>query len=236
MLSIIIPTLNEEKYLPKLLQSIKEQTFSDYEIIVSDACSEDSTTKIAENFSCRVVVSNRERRHPSIQRNAGAKIAQGDMLIFFDADTGIIGNDFLEKVIDEFNQRNLGIAGFYLLFDSNKFFYRFYRRVYNFVVFCAQYFKPMAVGAGIITYRKWHEQVGGFDESLFIGEDQVYCESISKLSKFRILKSKKTFFSVRRFEKFGPWKMFANLVYSVLYVLIFGPIKKRIIKYEFGKW
>ncbi len=236
MLSIIIPTLNEEKYLSKLLESIKRQTFSDYEIIVSDACSEDNTIQIAENFNCKVVISDKERRHPSIQRNAGAKIAQGDIIIFFDADTGIIGDDFLEKVVVEFNSRNLGAAGFYLLFDSNKFFYRFYRRVYNFVVFCAQYFKPMAVGAGIITRKKWHDEVGGFDESLFIGEDQVYCEKISKLAKFRMLKCKRTFFSIRRFEKFGPWKVFANLVYSVLYVLIFGPIKKKIIKYDFGKW
>jgi len=236
MLSIVIPTLNEEKYLPKLLNDIRRQTFSDYEIIVSDACSEDNTTKVAEDFSCKVVVSSKERRHPSIQRNTGAKIAQGDILLFLDADTGIIGDDFLEKVVDEFNKRGLGSAGFYLLFESKKLFYSFYRCFYNFSVFCAQYFKPLAVGAGIIVRKKWHDQIGGFDETIFIGEDQVYCEKISKLGKFRILKSKKTFFSIRRFEKSGPWKMFANLIYSASYVVFFGPIKKKIIKYEFGKW
>lgn len=236
MLSIIIPTLNEEKYLPKLLESIKRQTFSDYEIIVSDACSEDNTTRVAEDFGCRVVVSSKEKRHPSIQRNVGAKIAQGDIIIFFDADTGIIGDDFLDKILTEFDKRKLGIAGFYLLFLSKKPFYYFARYFYNFTIFCAQYFKPMAVGAGIVVRKKWHNQIGGFDESLFIGEDQVYCEKISKLSKFRILKSKKTFFSTRRFDKHGTWKTLFDLVYVFLYVIIFGPIKKKIIEYDFGKW
>ena len=48
MISIVIPTLNEEKYLSKLLKSIKNQTFKDYEIIVSDNNSKDNTKKIAK--------------------------------------------------------------------------------------------------------------------------------------------------------------------------------------------
>ena len=46
MISIVIPTLNEEKYLPKLLVSIKKQHYKDYEIIVADAGSKDNTRKI----------------------------------------------------------------------------------------------------------------------------------------------------------------------------------------------
>ena len=54
-LSIIIPTYNEEKYLPELLKSIKEQNFSSYEIIVADNDSNDNTVKIAESYGCKVV-------------------------------------------------------------------------------------------------------------------------------------------------------------------------------------
>ena len=56
MLSIIIPTLNEEKYLPRLLESIKNQNFSDYEIIVSDGGSSDSTKQIALDNNCLFTV------------------------------------------------------------------------------------------------------------------------------------------------------------------------------------
>jgi len=47
MLSIVIPTLNEEKYLPRLIASLKKQNFSDYEIIVSDGMSNDGTKEAA---------------------------------------------------------------------------------------------------------------------------------------------------------------------------------------------
>ena len=50
ILSIIIPTYNEEEYLPLLLESIKQQDFRDYEIIVADANSKDNTVKIAEEY------------------------------------------------------------------------------------------------------------------------------------------------------------------------------------------
>jgi len=47
MLSIIIPALNEENYLPRLLDCFKKQNFKDYEIIVADADSKDKTREVA---------------------------------------------------------------------------------------------------------------------------------------------------------------------------------------------
>jgi len=55
MLSIIIPALNEEKYLPLLLKSLKSQNFNEYEIIVVDAGSSDKTVDIAKEYGCKVV-------------------------------------------------------------------------------------------------------------------------------------------------------------------------------------
>src|SRR3989338_639976 len=55
MLSIIIPTHNEENYLPKLLKCIKKQDHKDYEIIVGDSFSTDKTIKIARNYGCRII-------------------------------------------------------------------------------------------------------------------------------------------------------------------------------------
>ena len=54
-LSIIIPTYNEEWYLPKLLDSLDNQTFSDFEIIVADNHSKDCTVSVAKKHGCRVV-------------------------------------------------------------------------------------------------------------------------------------------------------------------------------------
>ena len=74
ILSIIIPTYNEEEYLPVLLDSIKSQSFDDYEIIVADANSTDKTREIAESYGCIVVAGGL----PAVGRNNGAKIAKGE--------------------------------------------------------------------------------------------------------------------------------------------------------------
>ena len=149
-----------------------------------------------------------------------------------DADTDLPNNYFLEKTIAEFNFKKLSVAGFFLDFKSNKFFYKFYRRVYNGVATLAQWIKPLALGAGIIIKRELHDKINGFNEELYIGEDQVYVEQASKFGKFRLIQSTKIFFSIRRFEKEGPWKLFFKIVYSTLYVIFCGPIKKKIIKYD----
>lgn len=60
MLSIIIPTLNEEKYLPRLLDSIYKQDFKNYEIIVSDAGSSDKTFEVAKRYGTKFILSDKE--------------------------------------------------------------------------------------------------------------------------------------------------------------------------------
>ena len=92
MLSIIIPTLNEEKYLPLLLKSIKEQNVKDYEIIISDAQSTDKTLDIAKKNNCKIVLGGL----PGKARNEGAKVAKGNLLLFLDADV-LLGPNFLKN-------------------------------------------------------------------------------------------------------------------------------------------
>lgn len=82
MLSIIIPALNEEKFIPLLLESIKKQDFQDYEIIVADAGSKDKTVEISKNYNAAIVMGGL----PAKGRNEGAKIARGDLFLFLDAD------------------------------------------------------------------------------------------------------------------------------------------------------
>src|SRR3989338_187998 len=56
-LSIIVITLNEEKYLPRLLRSIERQSFRDYDVIVADAGSTDATVRIAPQHKTNLVPS-----------------------------------------------------------------------------------------------------------------------------------------------------------------------------------
>ena len=94
-LSIVIPTKNEENYLPRLLESIRSQVFSDYEVIVADAASTDRTREVAVKFGAKVV----EGGLPGPGRNRGAEAAQGDRLLFLDADVVLPSEDFLSDML-----------------------------------------------------------------------------------------------------------------------------------------
>lgn len=88
MLSIIIPAFNAEKTLPGLLGSIYRSDFKDYEVIVVDDFSKDTTPSIMKNYPVKGIFLS-SHSGPAQARNKGAGIAKGEVLVFFDADIEI---------------------------------------------------------------------------------------------------------------------------------------------------
>jgi len=198
MLSIVIPTLNEENYLPRLLNCIKKQNFKDYEIIVADAGSKDKTREIAKNFGYKVVFGGL----PAKGRNQGAKFAQGNLLLFLDADI-ILPENSLEKLLREFEDRNLKVAGCFLQSQSkNKIVRFFYHFIYNWPILFLEQVIPHASGF-ILIKKDLHQKIKGFNEKIKLAEDHCYVREAGKLGKFGILRSITTFVSPRRFEQNG---------------------------------
>jgi glycosyltransferase involved in cell wall biosynthesis len=235
MLSIIIPVLNEEKYLPRLLESIKSQSFVDYEIIVSDGGSIDKTRSIAEEFGTKFLV-NTKIKHPSAQRNNGAAIANGDTLLFLDADS-VLSPDFLVNACKEFREQKLKAAGFYVQFNPNKFYYNIYSVTSNVLCYLKQFSNhPAAVGAGLMSDKEAHKKINGFDLEVLLAEDYDYCERLSRIGKFRMIKSTRLLYSSRRIEKEGFWQAGWKWIKMGLFTLTHRRIKKQIIKYDFGKF
>lgn len=236
MVSIIIPTLNEEKFLPRLIQSIKKQNFSDYEIIVSDANSQDKTREIALENNCHFVVDeDLSHHHPSWQRNNGAAVARGDVLLFLDADS-VLQDDFLEKVINEFYSKKLSGAGFYFKFNPNKFSYRIFAFLYNFFCFFRQYFSPISIGAGMLAKKEVHDLINGFDPGLSLAEDYDYCQRVAEKGRFRVITSCRLLYSSRRIERDGFFKVGLAWTKMAFYTLFNRKIKNLKIKYDFGKF
>lgn len=234
MLSIVIPTLNEEKFLPLLLNSIREQNFSDYEIIVSDGNSTDKTEDIAKQYKC-LFVKDEIHHHPSWQRNNGAAIARGDMLLFLDADT-VLQPGFLQSVTEEFTWRSLTGAGFYFNFNPNKTSYKIFAFFYNSFCFFRQYFSPASIGAGIMSKKEAHDKIGGFDPEVLLAEDYDYCERISRIGKFRMLKSVVLLYSSRRILRDGLLNTAIAWAKMARYTIFRKKIRHNKIKYEFGKY
>lgn len=227
MLSIIIPTLNEEKYLPLALKEIKKQSFKDYEIIVADAGSKDKTVEIAKSFDCRIVRGGL----PAKGRNEGAKVARGGLFLFTDADNIFFPENFLEKLTKEFNKRNLGVASFPIYPDKNRFD-KFVFWLYNLSVKLSQSFLPHATNS-ILIKREIHQKINGFDEEIKIAEDHDYARRAAKYGKFGFIETEPVLTSSRRLERDGRFKTYLKYSLVGIYILFFGPVKSDIFKYKF---
>jgi len=227
MMSIIVPTYNEERYLPKLLDCIKKQAYKHYEVIVADAKSSDKTRQIAKKYGCKIAKGGM----PAVGRNNGAKVAKGDILLFLDADVKFDRN-FLINGINEFEKREVDIAGIYIKPLSSNLIDSIFFGIFNLWIATTQFFYPNASGGGIFC-RKWlHEKAKGFDEAIKLSEDMDYVKRCSKHGKFRILKTAKAYVSVRRFEKEGRPKVGFKLLLSALHRIFLGEIRSDIFKYN----
>lgn len=97
-ISIIIPIFNAQKTLKTCLESIFKQTFKDYEIIAVNDGSTDKSFSILEEYSNQIKIINQKNSGANVARNSGAKISQGEYLIFCDADI-ILNEVMLEKML-----------------------------------------------------------------------------------------------------------------------------------------
>jgi len=230
-LSIIIPTLNEEDYLPLLLESIKKQNFAEGEVIVADARSQDKTVEIAKSYGCKVVPGGL----PPKARNEGAKKARGELFLFLDADV-ILPENSLEKFLKEFKEKNLDVASCLIKSQNKNLVSKIYYNIlYNISILLLEKIRPSAMNFMLIK-RELHQNIGGFEETIKFGEDVDYLIRASKIGKFSILKSARILSSTRRFEKEGWIKTGLKYVFMTFYLLIIGPVKSDIFKYKFGHY
>lgn len=232
MVSIIIPTKNEEKNLPFILRSIQAQTFKDVEVIVADAGSTDQTRAIAASFGARVI----EGGLPGTGRNRGAAAAKGDILIFFDADIVLPDPWFLQATIAEFEKRGLGLATCKMDPLSSKFVDKAMHEVFNFFMWVASGISPHAPGFCIFARRSIHEAIGGFDEEIRLAEDHDYVARGAKYGKFGILKSYRIPVSVRRMERDGRFNIAMKYILAELYMQTHGQIKTDVFNYQFAHY
>ncbi len=228
MISIIIPTFNEEKYLPGLLESVKKQEYGEYEVIVSDAHSKDKTRKIAKINGCQIV----DGGMPSAGRNNGASFAKGKYLLFLDADV-ILPDNFLSTMLYEFKKRKLDAASCFVKPLSEKKADKALHGFVNIYMFTTQYLKPHAPGVCILVKRSMHARIHGFDVKLRLNEDHDYVKRVKGVGRFRIL-PKRIFVSVRRLDKEGRINIARKYFFCELCYLFFSNNLLNLVKYNFG--
>ena len=231
MISIIIPTLNEEKYLPLLLKSIKKQDFRDYEVIVADAGSKDATRRIAREFGAKVVKGG----IPAAGRNAGAKAAKGEFLFFLDADV-VIPRHFLKNAYREMQRRYLDFATVEAKPLSDMVIDKIFHETFNLAVKLSQFHESHVSGVCILVTRRLFDRIEGFDESLKIAEDMDFAKRAGKFRPIRVLNSAHLMVSVRRMEKEGRAALIRKYLFVEMYRLFKGEVRHDLVEYEFGNF
>jgi len=228
--SLVIPTLNEEHRLPQLLDRLDRQTRRPDELIIADAHSSDGTRAIAAAHGARVV----DGGMPGPGRNAGARAATGDIIVFMDADAEPTP-DLLEKAIDEFELRGLAAASAPLRASEGETFeVDFWCAVAEGYIRAMQKLAPHAVGLFIVVRREVHESIGGFDESVVLAEDHDYVRRASKMGQYGILRGVKVCTSMRRVHHEGRWRILRIFWFSEMRTLRGIPIREIPFPYEFG--
>ncbi len=230
MLSIIIPTYNEENYLPILLKSIRNQIFFDYEVIVADNNSSDRTKEIALSYGSILT----QGGLPGKGRNLGAKIAKGEYLLFFDADVELTNRYFLADCFSELKSNKLAGATNCILPLSNSRIDELGHNSYNLIMKSMVHSSPIAPGFCIWMKKDIHQIINGFNEEIKLGEDTDYVKRASKISSFGILKSHKIPVSVRRLERDGRFNVAMKYILCGLHMAVLGNVKSYIFKYTFG--
>ncbi len=235
--SVIIPTLNEEVYLPKLLSDFAKQRRKNFEVIIVDASSEDKTKvktlKFSKYFSLEFIAS--EKRNVSFQRNLGAQKAAGEFLIFLDADARVNTMFTRNLYIDIFKKKGLLFLPTLITEERSRKNLVLFRLINSVIELSQSLTKPLSAGGSIFIAKKLFTELNGFKENLYMSEDHNLIQRARKLDvKAKILKDIKVVFSLRRVKKEGQVAVLYKYLLALVYMLTNGKMTSKVFLYEMG--
>jgi glycosyltransferase involved in cell wall biosynthesis len=229
-ISVVIPTLNEERRIRALLTALHAQIEAPpFEILVCDGASHDCTASVARSFDQVQLLEC--QRGVSRQRNSGARHATGQLLIFLDADD-LPSPHFLARVWRSYNRLPFAVACPWFLAGDGGTFSKLCYFAFNLGFFVGQSTLRMGSGVCLICPRDRFLKAGGFDESLHLGEDiHLIRKLCPRYGLHRHLLVPLTT-SARRFEHENPLKLmlFYGRITPLLVLGLWKPLQR--IRYE----
>jgi glycosyltransferase involved in cell wall biosynthesis len=235
--SVIVPAYNEEKFLLATLESIRKQIYRNFEIIVKDGLSKDKTLAIAERYANRVI--SKKDVSAGDARNQGATYADGDILIFVDADT-LLAPDTVERIVRDFEKPSVTLVfpnylpkKEILEIDGRKAqmprrIDTFWFSVENLV---RRYIDKYAGGMCMACDAKTFREIGGFNKELKVCEDIEISYRLRKKGYAICDRNIVAYPSARRYVKIGFIKtLFTYFFYSIQWHLGMEQSQPKIIR------
>ena len=220
--SVIIPAFNEEAFLPRTLSYLQEsmrKIEEKGEIIVIDNNSSDRTAAIAGDYGALLVFE--EVNQISRARNAGARIAKGEYLIFLDADT-LLDHSLIRSALDALIKENCCGGGARVELDGDL------QGLAEFALDCWNWISRnmlLAAGCFIFCRREGFEAVGGFSEKVYASEEIWFSRSLRSWGRkidleFRIIDEPGVISSKRKLD----WYSQKQLVFLTVSLILFPPL------------
>jgi len=221
--SIVVPAFNEVKYIGKTLKALKKQTLKDFEIIVKDGQSIDKTVEIARRHADKIV----SIRDSSIAdaRNQGARYAEGDILVFVDADT-TLPSYALRRFADLMKDENIVGVSCRKVPQSQSLLDRMLYELVNLSVFVDSVLGLAgAHGNCMVIRRSVFEKVGGFNQKIQVAEEQELVRRAKKFGKFLFLLDMNVVEHPRRIQRWGKLRLYVAWTMGML--RSFSPEKRQ---------
>lgn len=208
MLSIIVPTYNEENTILDLLVHLNDAKGDSDELLVVDGGSSDNTVSMIQKHGFTCIESPQKGR--ARQMNYGAKNSSGDILYFVHADT-LPPSSFADDIKEALEQG----------YRSGCYRYQFDKPhpLLKINAFCTRFDRLMCRGGDqtLFITRHLFDELGGFRDDFRIMEDYDLIEKIQSKTRFRIIPKNATV-SARKYDHNGYFRVnFANLIIFMMY-------------------
>jgi rSAM/selenodomain-associated transferase 2 len=247
MISVVIPTYNEEKALPHTLRELFRQS-GDYEVLVVDGDSTDRTLAVLTDFgfsmilpdgsrdsslaSRRSQVVSRDTFHAlrftfhvpkgrSSQMNAGAKQAVGEWLLFLHADT-VLPVGAMQRLNEMESDQTIQAGGFMHQFSGDDWRLKLISFLDNFRCIRS---RIIYGDQALFVRRALFNQLGGFPNQPIL-EDVAFCGRLIRVTT-PLLLSPPVITDARKFLRMGVWKSFLRVLLIILHVEFHLPVLPR---------
>ena len=232
-ISLIIPTLNEEKYLPNLMRDLLKQTSLPLEVVIVDCGSTDETVRIVKSLQrsspLSIVLLQTNKKNPGFQRNLGVENASGDILAFFDADMRIPSQNFFENIQKCFSNYDAVIPWLHISRREELISDRVASLVIRITMALARLFGLYPFRGTLLVSRIAFHRCHGFSENKIVGEDVDLGLRLSRHGKM-MMSREEVIESPRRFRKLGYVRVFSSWIWNGVVGFFSGSSPERVWK------